>query len=601
MQDQRYEVRTIRISHMLSMIEQGRIAIPEIQRPFVWKVTQVRDLIDSLYKKYPIGYIIVWENPSVRCKDGSHAYGKYVMIDGQQRITALTSALLAKEILNEYYKPVRITIAFNPIEERFETLNTAIAKDSLWIHNISELFLKRTTTLEMFRTYIERNQGNNVNEDHVFRNINKLDDIMNNDIGLISLGADLDIEVVTEIFTRINSKGTRLEEYDFVMSKIASKEEYNGVNIRKAIDYFCHLIQRPESFSSIRDNDTEFHTSPLFNVIAWVHKEKIDVYRPSYKDIIRVAYTYKFIRGKLNDFVALLAGRNFEKRSYDDEIARTSFNVFQEGITQVCNESYFQRFVMIIKSIGFIHSKFITSSMSINFAYALYLYLKTEVKIEDVMIERYVQKWYVLSLLVRRHSESPESVLDEDIRKIHSQGIEQVLYELEQSYLSNAFWEFTIPSELNTTSTRSIYFILYLVALCKEKTKGFLSKNITVADMIIHKGDMHHIYPKRYLEKHGYKRDMYNQVANYVYCESPINIKIGDSSPQEYYTAVQTQLGSPDAKLSALNSMEALQNNLIANDIPELMKEGTIDTYEEFLRQRRMLMAKRIKQYWESL
>ncbi|PZQ36037.1 MAG: hypothetical protein DI560_25915, partial [Pseudomonas putida] len=132
MSAQKYSVNQHLIETLLSWVKSGEIAIPEIQRPFVWDATKVRDLMDSLYQGFPVGYIIAWRNPTVKLKDGSLAEGKKVLIDGQQRVTALTAAIAGQQVVNQDYQQVRIRIAFHPIEERFEVSNPAIEKDKTW-------------------------------------------------------------------------------------------------------------------------------------------------------------------------------------------------------------------------------------------------------------------------------------------------------------------------------------------------------------------------------------------------------------------------------------------------------------------------------------
>lgn len=100
----KFEVNNVSVSTLLGYVDDGTIAIPEIQRPFVWDTTKVRDLIDSLYREYPVGYIITWKSPDVKLKDGTSSEGKQILIDGQQRITALTAALLGREVLDNNYK-----------------------------------------------------------------------------------------------------------------------------------------------------------------------------------------------------------------------------------------------------------------------------------------------------------------------------------------------------------------------------------------------------------------------------------------------------------------------------------------------------------------
>jgi len=116
MSSQKYSVNQPLIETLISWVKSGEIAIPEIQRPFVWSSTKVRDLMDSLYQGYPIGYIIAWKNPNIKLKDGSLSEGKKILIDGQQRVAALTAAIIGQEVVNKNYKKVKIQIAFNPLK-----------------------------------------------------------------------------------------------------------------------------------------------------------------------------------------------------------------------------------------------------------------------------------------------------------------------------------------------------------------------------------------------------------------------------------------------------------------------------------------------------
>src|SRR5260221_1534216 len=140
MPKQRYSVTPHPIETLLVWFKSKEITIPEIQRPFVWEATKVRNLLDSLYQGYPIGYLIAWRNPTVRLKDGTPSAGKRILIDGQQRVTALMAALLGHEVLTKDYAAIHIKIAFHPGEERFEVSNPAIQKDKTWIPDVSVLF-----------------------------------------------------------------------------------------------------------------------------------------------------------------------------------------------------------------------------------------------------------------------------------------------------------------------------------------------------------------------------------------------------------------------------------------------------------------------------
>jgi len=293
-----YSVTQPPIETLLSWVKNDEIAIPEIQRPFVWEAKKVRDLLDSLYRGYPIGYLIAWQNPNVRLKNGTHSSGKKIIIDGQQRIIALLASLLGREVINKDYQRVRIRIAFNPIEEKFEVWNTAIEKDPSWIPDISKVLNPHVSLLGLIKSYCQTNPQ--VSEDKVSLTLERLKGITANQIGLIELASDLDIETVTEIFIRVNSTGVPLSQADFAMSKIAVNEAYEGNILRKAIDYFCHLAVKPEAFALI-ENDKDFAQTDFFQKMAWLRHDKEDIYDPSYTDMLRVAFTCKFQRGPLED------------------------------------------------------------------------------------------------------------------------------------------------------------------------------------------------------------------------------------------------------------------------------------------------------------
>jgi len=244
---------------------------------------------DSLYQGYPVGYIIVWKNPNVRLKDGSISEGKKVLIDGQQRITALSAALVGQVVINKEYRKVRIRIAFNPKEQHFEVTNPAIEKDKAWIPDIVPVMQGEIGLLKLIRQYLENNPE--VDEDYLEKVFTQLTGITKKQIGMIELAADLDIETVTEIFIRINREGVTLSQADFAMSKIAANETYGGNVLRKAIDYFCHLAVAPEFFSFIESNDPDFAKTDYFQKMRWLCNENGDLYDPSYSDMLSPDYS----------------------------------------------------------------------------------------------------------------------------------------------------------------------------------------------------------------------------------------------------------------------------------------------------------------------
>ncbi|MFN4027240.1 MAG: DUF262 domain-containing protein [Flavobacterium sp.] len=595
---QKYSVNQHLIETLLTWVKSGEIAIPEIQRPFVWDSSKVRDLMDSLYQGFPVGYVIAWRNPNVRLKDGSLSEGKKILIDGQQRVTALTAALLGEYVIDKTYQRVKIKIAFNPILERFEVQNPAILKDHSWIPNISEAISGEISILKLVRNYLSFNPE--ADEDQVEKAFTNLINIPKKQIGIIELAHDLDIETVTEIFIRINSKGVVLSQADFAMSKIASNTEYQGNTLRKAIDYFCHLAISPEFYKHIVDNDKEFAATEFFSKMQWLKSENEDLYDPEYTDLIRVAFTSQFNRGRLSDLVSLLSGRNFETRTFEDAIAEQSFEKLKLGVMNFMNETNFKRFLMIIKSAGFISPKLIRSQNALNFAYILYLKLR-ELGVNSVAIESYVKRWFVFSVLTGRYSGSPESVFDFDIKQIHNRPFEEYLKEKEEGELSDGFWNASLIQSLDTSVASSPYFNVFLAAQVKANDRGFLSKDVLVSDLISLRGDIHHLFPRDFLKKNGLERGKYNQIANYVFMQSEINIKVGNKPPKDYFELIVSQMEKDNRLVSGLSTHQELLDNLKANCVPQEIMTMGIEDYNEFLGLRRKLMARKIKEYYFSL
>jgi hypothetical protein len=598
MQTQKYSVNQHLIETLLVWVKSGEIAIPEIQRPFVWDSSKVRDLMDSLYQGYPVGYVITWRNPNVRLKDGSTAEGKKVLIDGQQRITALTAAILGDYVVNKEYKRIRIKIAFNPIEEKFDVQTPVILKDKTWIPDISEVLNGTVNSFGFINTYLQNNPD--VEQDKVVEAINNLFNLTKKQIGLIDLAGDLDIETVTEIFIRINSKGVVLSQADFAMSKIAANDNYGGQELRKAIDYFSHLAVAPEFYQFIKDNDADFAKTDYFQKMAWLRSENEDLYDPSYTDVLRVAFTSQFNRGKLSDLVSLLSGRNFETRTFEEHIAKESFEKLSAGIGQFINETNFKRFIMIIKSAGFISPKLIRAQNALNFAYILFLKLREKGE-NPANIEKYVRRWFVLSLLTGRYSGSAESSIDYDSKQIANKPFDQFLQEVEEADLSDAFWNASLVQSLDSSVSSSPYFLVYLASQAKANDKGFLSKEITVSDLITYRGDIHHIFPRDFLKKNGMERGKYNQIANYVYMQQEVNIAVGNKAPDAYFSEVLEQCHGGVLKYGGISSLDELHQNLQANCVPESIFTMTLDHYDEFLKERRKLMAEKMREYYFSL
>jgi hypothetical protein len=316
--------------------------------------------------------------------------------------------------------------------------------------------------------------------------------------------------------------------------------------------------------------------------------------------MLRVAFTSEFKRGKLEDLVALLSGRNFETKQFEEAIAESSFAGLKQGILNFINETHFKRFVMIIRSAGFVDASLIGSQNALNFAYILYLTLRSQGK-PAADIESGVRKWFVMSMLTGRYSGSPESTIDYDIKQMHAQGFDSFASTTFAGELSAAFWTTMLPQEMDTSAASSPYFRVFQAAKVKLGDKGFLSRDITVRDLILNKCDVHHLFPRNHLKGQGLQRGRYNQIANYALAQSEINIAIGDKAPAIYFQQLAGQCAGGAKKYGGITDLAELKQNLAMNCIPESMLNGGALDYDAFLEQRRKLMAAKMKTYFESL
>ena len=360
-------------------------------------------------------------------------------------------------------------------------------------------------------------------------------------------------------------------------------------------------MQKPEDLEAIRQNDTEFAASEDFSKIKWVINEHEDIYVPDYTDVLRVAFTFKFLRGRIADLVSLLSGRDFNSRDYQESIAEDSFAKLKEGVLEFVSKTNFQRYLMIVKSTGIISPAMIRSQNVLNFGYALYLLLRS--KGEDAaIIEKIVRRWLVLTILTGRYSGSPESTFDYDIKRFHANDPMEFLEHTEAGELSDAFWNNILVTKLNTSVASSPMFHVFLMAQVKMGDCGFLSEQIDVKSLIEQRGDIHHIFPKKYLQKCGIKeRGLYNQIANYVYTQSEINVKIKDQAPKEYMAQVRAQCAGGNTVYGGIDSLAKLEANMDANCIPEEIFDMDYTQFEDFLEKRRHLMAQKIRRYYNLL
>ena len=577
-------------------VENSQIAIPEIQRPFVWKGEEVRALIDSLYEGYPIGYLIVWQNSQVRVRNFGKGGTKKILIDGQQRVTALMAALLGKEVLDEQYQSHRIRIAFNPLagkgEERFAVCDTKHEEDSRWIPDIS-IFFRRDFS---FRQFEKEYKEANPDEDFTLleESVDTLKEIVKHQVGVIELSFLLDIDVVSEIFIRINLQGKPLNQEDFVMSKISVNEQYGGDYIRNCIDYFCHLLREPSFYQVLQQNETEFFNSEYGKALTWCQNEEQSLYIPSYADVLKVVLISYFGKTRIGDLVHLLSGRDgekkiFSKKEISKKVSEEAFEKLGAGVKAFVCEENFQGFQKALKKAGYSCSRLLYSQSVLNYCYAMYLLMYRQ-GIGEKERESLLSKWITMAMITGHYQSGGESTVQKDYANAQEEGFASYLAQIEELKLTDEFYNNILSEKFTSTTARTAPFLAYVATQCARGVHSLYS-DVTIEELYKNKTESYQILPKAYLAKCGYKtREIYGQVANLTYISKETKDIIRKKSPVDYKEDLEKAIG-----------IEKIRTSLKENGLAETIFTANETDVIQILDDRRRQMALEIRDFYKTL
>lgn len=568
---------------LINNIKYGKIALPDIQRPFVWKTKQVRDLFDSIYKGFPTGYLLFWStsdetNTKVIGVDKKEDGYDSLIIDGQQRLTALYATMMGVPIIDEDYKKRKIIIAFNPVSEVFEVSNAAIEKNIEYISNISVLFKDDFGEFIFINEYIDNLRRNkNVSDEDASRiasNISKLVSIINYNFIILDISSEIDEETAATIFVRVNSGGVVLKQSDFVMT-LLSVFWQDG---RKNIEQFCkETRQKPDEGE----------------ISAFNHIVNAD---PG--EILRSIVGYGFGRGRMRDVYSLLRGRNFETREFIKDLQIERIENLKQYAKEALNNNTWHDYVSLIHaSLGFKSKELITSNTNFFYGYTFYLIGKLRYELDYRELEKIIKKWFLFGAITRRYSGSSETVFNGDLAEIRNiENGEEFVKTLENminSNLTEDYWEITIPANFQSSSVRNPLLLIFTAAQIKNNINVLFSdKKISdlfdpVITPIKKRLERHHIFPKGYLKSIGIEdQTRQNQVANLIYLEYKDNIHISDKQPKDYFPEI----------INSLNN--EIEYDFNSHAIPKEIED--LD-YEDFLVKRRKLMAGYIKKYFEEI
>lgn len=575
------------LSKLMDDIEMGEIGLPDIQRPFVWKNNKIRALFDSMYRGYPIGYLLFWENELEKGvkQIGTNNHQKVphlLIVDGQQRLTSLYAVIKEIAVIRENYDSEKIEIAFRPLDGSFEVADATIRKNPEWISNISVLFAKDASQYKIVGAYLENLRevrsadGKELTQDEqkdCEKAFESIFGIMSFPFTVLQLSANIDEEQVAEVFVRINSQGKTLNQADFILTLMSVFWE-DG---RKELENFCRLSRKP-----VKNQPGPFNYF-------------LD---PDPDQLLRVSIGFGFRRARLKYAYALLRGKDLETGKLSKEQRDSQFLKLQDAQKHTLNLQNWHDFLHIIQQSGFRSSSMISSPITLIFSYVFYLIGKADYKVSFSALHEAIRRWFFISVLTNRYTSSPESAMERDMADFRAfKNADDFITWIDntiKSELTSDFWETTLPARLETSSSNSPYLHCYIAALHLLDAKALFSE-IKVWDALDpttkalkSKVERHHLFPKNYLKNFGIDsiRDT-NQIANYALLEWKYNISISDTPPSEYFSKYKEII--PSDKMAKMMYWHALP------------KDWESMSYTEFLSERRKMMAGIIKDGFNML
>ncbi|GAA4918990.1 hypothetical protein GCM10023223_44160 [Stackebrandtia albiflava] len=581
-----YKDSTYSVAALVEDITKGKVALPDIQRPFVWSAAQVRNLFDSMYRGYPVGYLLFWETGVAA---GSRQIGAgadleapaNLIIDGQQRSTALYAVMTAKPVMRKDYTTARITIAFRPTDGTFEVGNAAVQQNPEFLKDISRLFSPEISAGSVKREYLRRlrthRHVDEAEEDRIEEAIEQLRDLAKYEFRVVVLSANADVEEISEIFVRINSAGSELNKSDFLLTLMSVFWEQG----RRELETFCAASRSPAVDGKPSPFNWHLHPKPV--------------------QMLRASIALAFKRARLESVYALLRGRdvdNMENRAERVEAQFATLAMAQKSVLDLVN---WHEFLQCLELAGFRGKKMISSDNAVIYSYAMWLIGRTEYKVPIQRLRHLIARWFFMGHTTSRYSGAFESTVERDLAQISAVATDAdsfcaALEEKIEDHLTGDYWNVTLPNELGTSAGKSPALSAYIAALNILDAQALLSpvKVRTRLDpsIISRKGiERHHLFPKAYLEKSLdiTDRRQTNHIANMALVDWSDNISISDRAPAEYWPEQCRANGLDGEELAAQEYWHALP------------ADWTTLPYSDFLRQRQRLMAQVVRDGYAKL
>jgi hypothetical protein len=572
------------LSKIIEDIDIGEIGLPELQRPFVWPNTKVRDLFDSMYRGFPVGYLLFWVNGVT---DGHKQIGKQpkqkiprlLIVDGQQRLTSLYAVLKGVPVVRDNYRQERISIAYRPRDQLFEVADAAIQRDPEFISDISILWSRDMPRNRYVKEYFKKlrmsREVSDEEEDQLTENIDRLYDLHDYPFTALELSASVNEEEVADVFVRINSKGTILNQADFILTLMSVFWDEG----RADLENFCRLSRLPSV------------TGPSpFNY--FIH--------PDPDQLIRVDMGVGFGRARLRHVYSILRGKDLETGQFSSARRDEQFVILQAAQHKVLDIQTWQDFLKTLRNAGYIGQGMITSQTALLYAYVFFLIGKHQYKVDHNILRNCISRWFFMIVLTGRYTGSSETNMEQDLARFRdvsdAKGFVAVLERIITDTFTDDYWNITLPNSLATSSPRSPSLFAFYAALNLLHARVLFSK-LTVAELLDpairakkSATERHHLFPKGYLVSQGINdlRDI-NQIANYALVEWDDNIEISDKPPKDYLPDYTRRYKNVENELVQMMYWHALPIGWEVMD------------YFKFLEERRKLIAKIIRDGFSKL
>lgn len=578
-----YKDTNYSLTHLIEDIKHGVIGLPDIQRPFVWTASKTRDLFDSMYRGYPIGTLMFWETGA---EVGTRQIGltttdkspQRLVVDGQQRLTALFSVITGNEVLTKTFEHKRMQIAFHPQRETFEVADAAILRDPEYIPDITSLWTSGyKTALRNFLHRLDETRMDGVTDteqDELEERVDRVRDLRDFRFQVVELGATANEEQVAEIFVRINSEGVQLNQADFILTLMSVHWEKG----RRQLEEFARRAVDPAVKGPSPRN-------PFLD--------------PSPDQMLRVSVAVAFRRARLQYVYNLLRGKDLETGVISTDRRTQQFAALAEAQDFVLDLQNWHDYLKCLHAAGFRSRRMITSGNAILFTYALWLIGRRDFGLDRKTLQGVISRWFFMAHATGRYTSSPESALESDLGRIADLGTPNgtafvdELDRIVRANFTNDYWEISLPSKLDTSAPRSPALFAYLASLNLLHAEVLFGK-MQVGDLLDPKVspprgvERHHLFPKAYLSSIGIVGTRQtNAIANMAYLDWSENAEISSKAPNVYWPLMSASLNT--ARLKNQTRLHALPIGWEQLD------------YSSFLAKRRNLISDVVRTGFETL